>query len=205
MEFIWGSVRKLFAFINAHSCKLKTLVHNSHFGSWEPLFNHFSLLILVSPSFLFKRFILSKFVNGPDVFYNLVNYCFSLQASWGTEHTWPEGTNFNNCFSKVRWICNAVFHLLKCQIKLYFLKLWQAILFFFFLMGCGGGVICSICSIYMCVCVYIYVYIGFDPEFLKTFLFLELFCWSVFSGWSWLLISTKIYLSENIDFISVIN
>ena len=132
MEFIWGGVRKLFAFINAHSCKLKTLVHNSHFGSWEPLFNHFSLLILVSPSFLFKRFILSKFVNGPDVFYNLVNYCFSLQASWGTEHTWPEGTNFNNCFSKVRWICNAVFHLLKCQIKLHFLKLWQAFLFFFF-------------------------------------------------------------------------
>lgn len=131
LEFIWGSVRKLFAFINAHSCKLKTLVHNSHSGSWEPLFNHFSLLILVSPSFLFKRFILSKFVNGPDVFYNLVNYCFSLQASWGTEHTWPEGTNFNNCFSKVRWICNAVFHLLKCQIKLHFLKLWQAILFFF--------------------------------------------------------------------------
>lgn len=132
LEFIWGGVRKLFAFINAHSCKLKTLVHNSHFGSWEPLFNHFSLLILVSPSFLFKRFILSKFVNGPDVFYNLVNYCFSLQASWGTEHTWPEGTNFNNCFSKVRWICNAVFHLLKCQIKLHFLKLWQAIPFFFF-------------------------------------------------------------------------
>lgn len=131
LEFIWGGVRKPFAFINAHSCKLKTLVHNSHFGSWEPLFNHFSLLILVSPSFLFKRFILSKFVNGPDVFYNLVNYCFSLQASWGTEHTWPEGTNFNNCFSKVRWICNAVFHLLKCQIKLHFLKLWQAILFYF--------------------------------------------------------------------------
>lgn len=103
--------------------QVKTLVRNSHFGSWEPLFNHFSLLILVSPSFLFKRFILSKFVNGPDVFYNLVNYCFSLQASWGTEHTWPEGTNFNNCFSKVRWICNAVFHLLKCQIKLHFLKL----------------------------------------------------------------------------------
>ncbi|XP_066184161.1 dual specificity mitogen-activated protein kinase kinase 5 [Sylvia atricapilla] len=30
--------------------------------------------------------------------------------------------NFNNCFRKVRWICNAVFHLLKCQIKLHFLS-----------------------------------------------------------------------------------
>lgn len=169
MEFIWGGVRKLFAFINAHSCKLKTLVHNSHFGSWEPLFNHFSLLILVSPSFLFKRFILSKFVNGPDVFYNLVNYCFSLQASWGTEHTWPEGTNFNNCFSKVGWICNAVFHLLKCQIKLHFLKLWQAFLFFFFLMGCGGGFI-SICSI--CV------HIGVLMPYLKKIIII----WNSFVG-----------------------
>lgn len=123
LEFILHGVRKLLAFINAHSCKLKILVHNSHSGSCEALFNHFSLLILVSPSFLFKRFILSKFVNGPDVFYNLVNYCFSLQTSRETEHTWPEGRNFNNCFSKVRWICNAVFHLLKCQIKLRFLQL----------------------------------------------------------------------------------
>lgn len=143
LEFILHGVRKLLAFINAHSCKLKILVHNSHSGSCEALFNHFSLLILVSPSFLFKRFILSKFVNGPDVFYNLVNYCFSLQTSWETEHTWPEGTNFNNCFSKVRWICNAVFHLLKCQIKLHFLELWQAD-FFFFLVRVGERLICCV-------------------------------------------------------------
>lgn len=148
LEFILHGVRKLLAFINAHSCKLKILVHNSHSGSCEALFNHFSLLILVSPSFLFKRFILSKFVNGPDVFYNLVNYCFSLQTSWETEHTWPEGTNFNNCFSKVRWICNAVFHLLKCQIKLHFLELWQADFFF----GEGGRRIHLLgvsCDLYM--------------------------------------------------------
>lgn len=141
--------------------QVKTLVHNSHFGSWEPLFNHFSLLILVSPSFLFKRFILSKFVNGPDVFYNLVNYCFSLQASWGTEHTWHEGTNFNNCFSKVRWICNAVFHLLKCQIKLHFLKLWQAILLFIFFKWEVEGDSSVVFAQY----VYIFSYAGFGTVF----------------------------------------
>lgn len=196
---MWSGVRKLFAFINAHSCKLKTLVHNSHFGSWEPLFNHFSLLILVSPSFLFKRFILSKFVNGPDVFYNLVNYCFSLQASWGTEHTWPEGMNFNNCFSKVRWICNAVFHLLKCQIKLHFLKLWQAIFFFFLFKKweVEGDLSVTFAPIY--------VYIWVQRFWCCIFCYLELFCWFVSSGWSWVLVSIKIYLSENIDFISVIN
>lgn len=172
--------------------QVKNPVHNSHLGSWGPLFNHFSLLILVSPSFLFKRFILSKFVNGPDVFYNLVNYCFSLQASWGTEHTWPEGTNFNNCFSKVRWICNAVFHLLKCQIKLHFLKLWQAIFFLsptpHFLSGGVGGP--HLYLLAMCMCL--------DPgpwcHILQLFGVVLLVS---FSGMILDPLSTKIYLSEN--------
>ena len=155
----------------------------------------------MSPSFLFKRFILSKFVNGPDVFYNLVNYCFSLQASWGTEHTWPEGTNFNNCFSKVRWICNAVFHLLKCQIKLHFLKLWQAIFLLFprppFSSG-GGGRATSVFAYN--------VYVrGSWPLVLYFFNDLELFCWSVSPGWSWGLLSIKIDLSESTAFLVVIN
>lgn len=177
--------------------QVKNPVHNSHLGSWGPLFNHFSLLILVSPSFLFKRFILSKFVNGPDVFYNLVNYCFSLQASWGTEHTWPEGTNFNNCFSKVRWICNAVFHLLKCQIKLHFLKLWQAIFFSLFLSG-GGGRATSVFAYAVCV-------LGARAFGAIFFNYLKLFCWAVSPGWSWGLFSTKIHLSGSMDFILVIN
>lgn len=96
----------------------------------KPLFNHSSLLILVSLSFLFKRFISKEggggIVNGPDVIYNLVYYCCSLQASREAEHTWPQGRNFNNCFSKVGWIWNAVFHLLKRQKKLYFQYCWQA-------------------------------------------------------------------------------
>lgn len=64
-----------------------------------------------------------------DVFYNLVNYCFSRQDSRDPEHTWPEGTYCNNCFScriqRIRgegregcprkWIGNTVFHFLKCQ------------------------------------------------------------------------------------------
>lgn len=33
------------------------------------------------------------------MFYNLVNYCFSRQDSRDPEHTWPEGTYLNNCFS----------------------------------------------------------------------------------------------------------
>lgn len=62
--------------------------------------------------------------------YNLVNYCFSRQDSRDPEHTWPEGKYHNNCFSCltwgrrggdmgswVKWIGNAVFHLLKCQLK----------------------------------------------------------------------------------------
>lgn len=85
-------------------------------------------------------FILSKFLNGPDVLYNRVNYCFSLQAPWETEHTWPEGRNFNNCFSKLRWICNAVFHLLKCQRKLYFLHSDKPDFFKHTHTHCGGNI-----------------------------------------------------------------
>lgn len=82
--------------------------------------------------FLFKELIPFQHIcKWPsDVFYNLVNYCFSRQDSRDPEHTWPEGTYLNNCFScctqrkrkgeggELRQIyCNAVFHLLKCQLK----------------------------------------------------------------------------------------
>lgn len=69
--------------------------------------------------------------------------------------------------------------------------------FFFFKMGGGGGFICSICLIH--------VYIWIQGFYCYIFYYLELFCWSVPSEWAWVLVSTKIYLSENIDFISVIN
>lgn len=81
-----------------------------------------------------------------DVFYNLVNYCFSRQDSRDPEHTWPEGTYLNNCFSCCtqreqgegggvegdggrgggKWIGNAVFHLLKCQLKSRLLLLFHS-------------------------------------------------------------------------------
>lgn len=69
--------------------------------------------------------------------------------------------------------------------------------FSFFKMGGGGGFIRSICLI----CVYIWIQ-GF---YCYIFYYLELFCWSISAEWAWILVSTKIYLSKNIDFILVIN
>lgn len=61
------------------------------------------------------------------MFCNLVNYCFSLQATWETEHTWPEGNNFNNCFSKVGngfvMLCSSYWNVIW---KPWLFKLWQA-------------------------------------------------------------------------------
>lgn len=56
---------------------------------------------LISFFFLYKELIPFQHIcKWPsDVFYNLVNYCFSRQDSRDPEHTWPEGTYLNNCFS----------------------------------------------------------------------------------------------------------
>lgn len=58
-------------------------------------------LLLSLDLFLFKELIPFQHIcKWPgDVFYNLVNYCFSRQDSRDPEHTWPEGTYLNNCFS----------------------------------------------------------------------------------------------------------
>lgn len=71
------------------------------------LLSNFKVTLISFHLFLFFFFFLYKelipfrhICKWPsDVFYNLVNYCFSRQDSRDPEHTWPEGTYLNNCFS----------------------------------------------------------------------------------------------------------
>lgn len=96
------------------------------------LISEYPLFFFLLDVFLFKELIPFQHIcKWPsDVFHNLVNYCFSRQDSRDPEHTWPEGTYLNNCFScctrrtsngeggvSRQMRCSAVFHLLKCQLQ----------------------------------------------------------------------------------------
>lgn len=86
-----------FSFLPTTVCLESQTPHHSRLhliSEWTLVSFHFIL-------FLFKE--LTPFQHickwSSDVFYNLVNYCFSRQDSRDPEHTWPEGTYLNNCFS----------------------------------------------------------------------------------------------------------